>query len=127
MPPAVPRNWWRTRLRLREVREHDGTIVRKLGHKVRLGDGPAAVAHTTFYLSDEEWAALTALPVKVLRKKRHMLHRDGLAIAVDVHEDGTLIAEIDDHDHPSQFVPEWLDVLEDVTAAERWTGASLAR
>ncbi len=28
-----------TRLRLREVHESDGTVIRKLGHKVRLADG----------------------------------------------------------------------------------------
>ncbi|GMA18392.1 hypothetical protein MM440_08690 [Arsenicicoccus piscis] len=33
-----------TRLRLREVIEADGTITHKLGHKIRLGEGPAEVA-----------------------------------------------------------------------------------
>jgi hypothetical protein len=56
-----------------------------------------------------------------------MLHRDGVVVAVDEHEDGTLIAEIDDRDRPSLFVPGWLDVVEDVSGDERWTGASLAR
>ena len=56
-----------------------------------------------------------------------MLHRDGLIVAVDEHEDGTLVAEIDDRDQPSQFVPDWLDTIEDVTEDERWTGAWLAR
>jgi CYTH domain-containing protein len=116
-----------TRLRLREVREDDGTVVRKLSQKVRLGDGPAEVACTTFYLDDQEWTALGALPATVLRKRRHLLHREGVVVAVDEHEDGTLVAEIDDGDHPSQLVPGWLDVLEDVSRDERWTGASLAR
>ena len=115
-----------TRLRLREVRDADGGVVRKLGHKVRLIEGPGEVACTNFYLNDQEWALLTALPARVLRKKRHMVHRDGLTVAVDEHEDGTLIAEIDDRDRPSQFVPEWLDIVEDVSEDERWTGASLA-
>lgn len=115
-----------TRLRLREVREDDGTVVRKLSHKVRLSDGPAEVACTNFYLNEQEWAALGALAAQVLRKKRHMLHRDGLVVAVDEHEDGTLIAEIDDRHQPSQFVPGWLDIVEDVSGDERWTGASLA-
>jgi CYTH domain-containing protein len=115
-----------TRLRLREVRERDGTVVRKLGHKVRLSAGPAEVACTNFYLNDHEWAALEALPARVLRKKRHVVQRDGLTIAVDEHEDGTLVAEIDDRDQPSQFVPDWLDTLEDVSDDERWTGVSLA-
>lgn len=116
-----------TRLRLREVREDDGTVIRKLGHKVRLSEGPTEVACTNFYLNDQEWAVLGALPAQILRKKRHMLHRDGLIVAVDEHEDGTLVAEIDDHDQPSQFVPDWLDTIEDVTEDERWTGAWLAR
>ena len=115
-----------TRLRLREVRGSDGTVTRKLGHKVRLTDGPAEVACTNFYLDDDEWALLAALPARLLRKRRHMIHRDGLLVAVDEHEDGTLIAEIDDGDQPSDFVPEWLDVVDDVTADEAWTGARLA-
>ena len=116
-----------TRLRLREVRQSDGTVVRKLGHKVRLTDGPAEVACTSFYLNDEEWSVLVALPAKVLRKTRHVVERDGLRVAVDEHEDGTLIAEIDDRDQPSQFVPEWLDVVADVSQDEAWTGGQLAR
>jgi CYTH domain-containing protein len=115
-----------TRLRLREVREDDGNVVRKLGHKVRISEGPGEVACTNFYLNDQEWALLGALPAQVLRKKRHVVDRDGLIVAIDEHEDGTLIAEIDDRDRPSRFVPEWLDIVEDVSGDERWTGASLA-
>ena len=115
-----------TRLRLREVRQGDGTVTRKLGHKVRLTDGPAEVACTNFYLDDDEWALLTSLPARILRKRRHLVRRDGLLVAVDEHEDGTLIAEIDDGDQPSDVVPGWLDVVEDVTADEAWTGARLA-
>ena len=115
-----------TRLRLREVRDSDGTVTRKLGHKVRLTDGPTEVACTNFYLDDDEWALLAALPARLLRKRRHIIHRDGLLVAVDEHDDGTLIAEIDDGDQPSDFVPEWLDVVDDVTADEAWTGARLA-
>ena len=50
-----------TRLRLREVREGDH-VVRKLGHKVRLTEGPAEVACTNLYLDEAEWAAVQALP-----------------------------------------------------------------
>lgn len=115
-----------TRLRLREVTEPDGTVIRKLGHKVRLGDGPAEVACTNFYVDDAEWEVLAALPAATLRKRRHLLERDGLNVAIDEHEDGILIAEIDDGDAASQHVPEWLDVLEEVTYDEAWTGAGLA-
>ena len=116
-----------TRLRLREVRASDGTVIRKLGHKVRLAEGPAEVACTNFYLDDEEWGVLGALPVRLVRKRRHVVERDGLIVAVDEHEDGSLVAEIDDGDHPSSFVPEWLDVVHDVSEDEAWTGAQLAR
>lgn len=116
-----------TRLRLREIRESDGRVVRKLGHKVRLAEGPAEVACTNFYLDEQEWAVLAALPARTLRKKRHMVHRDGVLVAIDEHQDGTLVAEIDDGDQPSKGVPGWLDILEDVSNEERWTGAYLAR
>jgi CYTH domain-containing protein len=55
------------------------------------------------------------------------VHRDGLLVAIDEHEDGTLVAEIDDGSEPSDVVPEWLDVVQDVTGDEAWTGAGLAR
>lgn len=116
-----------TRMRLREVRRSDGTVVRKLGHKVRLGEGPAEVACTNFYLDQAEWDVLSDLPARVLRKTRHVVRREGVTIAVDELEDGTLLAEIDDGDQPSLEVPEWLDVVADVSDDERWTGASLAR
>ncbi|WP_228941455.1 hypothetical protein [Nocardioides sp. Leaf374] len=115
-----------TRLRLREVREADGTVVRKLGHKVRLTDGPAEVACTNLYLDDAEWAVLAALPSRVLRKRRHMVRRDGLLVVVDEHEDGSLVAEIDDGDQPALEPPGWLDVIRNVSEDESWTGASLA-
>lgn len=116
-----------TRLRLREVRAVDGTITRKLGHKVRLTEGPAEIACTNLYLNDQEWAILITLPARLLRKRRHLVKRDGMLVAVDEHQDGTLIAEIDDHDQPSDFVPAWLDVLQDVTNDEAWTGARIAQ
>ena len=56
-----------------------------------------------------------------------MVHRDGLVVAIDEHEDGTLIAEIDDGEQPSTFVPDWLDVVDNVTDDEAWTGARVAR
>jgi CYTH domain-containing protein len=116
-----------TRLRLREVRDGDGTVTRKLGHKVRLTDGPAEVACTNLYLDLQEWALLVALPARTLRKKRHLVDRDGWRVAIDEHEDGTLVAEIDDRDEPSGLVPGWLDVVEDVSEDEAWTGGQLAR
>lgn len=115
-----------TRLRLRVVRHGDGTVVRKLGQKVRLGEGPAEVACTNLYLDEAEWALLEALPARVLRKRRHVVERDGVVVAVDEHEDGTLVAELDDGDRSPAPVPAWLDVVADVSDDEAWTGAALA-
>lgn len=115
------------RLRLRETRTSDGTVTRKLCQKIRLTQGPAAVACTNLYLDDDEWTALLSLPARTLTKTRHIIDRDGLRIAIDDYGDGILIAEIDDVEQPSQFVPKWLDVLEDVSDVESWTGVALAR
>ena len=116
-----------TRLRLREVWTDDGTVTRKLGHKVRLGEGPGEVACTNFYLDEDEWDVLQALPASLLRKTRRIVERDGIRVAIDEHDDGSLVAEIDDGDRPSSLVPAWLDVVEDVSNDEAWTGARLAR
>ena len=116
-----------TRLRLRAVWDTDGRVTRKLAHKVRLTQSPAEVACTNFYLDEPEWAVLESLPARTLRKTRYVVRRDGWTIAVDEHEDGTLVAEIDDRDQPSEVVPDWLDVLADVSDDEQWTGAQLAR
>ena len=115
-----------TRLRLREVVGADGDVVRKLGHKVRLTDGPDRIACTSVYLDDAEWALLTGLPARVLRKRRHHVHVDGVHVAVDELPDGTLLAEIDGGDQPVADVPAWLDVVREVTDDEAWTGAALA-
>lgn len=111
-----------TRLRLREVVEADGSVVHKLGHKVRL-DGAARIACTSLYLDDAEWALLWQLPGRELRKTRHVV--DG--VAIDELPDGSLLAEIDGGTAPATEVPAWLDVIREVTEDEAWTGAALAR
>ena len=115
-----------SRLRLREVREGDGRVVRKLGQMVRLSAGPAEIACTSLYLDDEEWALLAGLPAAVLRKRRHHVARDGVKLAVDELEDRTLLTEIDDGDGRVLPPPSWLDVVREVSADEAWTGAALA-
>ena len=116
-----------TRLRLRELRDEDGRLTRKLGHKVRLTDGPAEVACTNMYLNELEWELLSSLPARLLHKKRHVVQRDGLTFAIDEYDDGSLVAEIDYRDQPAQSVPAWLPVVADVSNDEQWTGAALAR
>jgi CYTH domain-containing protein len=118
---------YESRLRLREMIDADGSVVRKLGQKVRLSPGPDEIACTSICLNDTEWEQLRQLPARTLHKTRHIVERDGLRIAVDELADGTLLAEIDDGDSPTQAIPDWLKVLAEVTAEENWTGASLAR
>ena len=114
-------------MRLREVLGQDGSVVRKLGHKVRLTPGPQEVACTSMYLDEAEWETLAALPASTLSKTRHWFEREGLLVAVDEHEDGTLIAEIDDGDLGPAGVPAWLSVVREVSDEEAWTGAALAQ
>ena len=114
-----------TRLRLREVTT-GGATTRKLGHKVRLGHGPGRIAHTSIYLDDEEWTVLCHLPARILRKRRHHIERAGVAIAVDQFEDGSLVAEIDGGDTRPADPPAWLDVIDEVTHDEAFTGAARA-
>ncbi len=116
-----------TRLRLRRVTAADGSHVCKLGHKVRLGQDASAIACTSMYLDEQEWDLLLMLPHRTLRKTRHIIERDGIVVAVDALDDGTLVAEVDDADSAPGPVPSWLDVLQDVTLDEAWTGANRAR
>jgi CYTH domain-containing protein len=116
-----------TRLRLREVVTEDGTVTRKLAHKVRLGAGPREIACTSLYLDDDEWDMLCRLPATTLTKVRHLVTLGGVTVAIDELEDGNLLAEIDDQGGAPVPVPSWLDVLQDVTDDEKWTGAQLAR
>lgn len=88
---------------------------------------PSEVACTSIYLDDTEWALLLNVPARILRKTRHIVERDGLTVAVDQFEDGTLLAEIDDGDQPPADLPDWLAVIADVSDDERWTGGQLAR
>lgn len=114
-----------TRLRLREMTTA-GEVVRKLGQKVRL-DGARRIAHTTLYLDDAEWAALSVLPAKRLHKRRHHVEHDGRSFAVDEHDDGTLVAEFDGGAESPADPPAWLAVVREVTDEEEFTGGALAR
>ena len=116
-----------TRLRLRQATSEDGSAVRKLGHKVRLGEDATQIACTSFYLSDGEWQLLRGLPSRTLRKTRHIVDRDGVVLAVDQLDDGTLLAEIDDGDESPSPPPTWLDLIREVTTECGYTGVALAR
>ena len=119
-----------TRLRLRHVTSADGTAVRKLGHKVRLGDGgPAEVACTSLYLDDAEWDLLAALPSDRLSKRRTRRAYAGAVVAVDEFLGdlaGLVLGEVDRRDGPQVGPPGELRVVREVTAEEAFTGAELA-
>lgn len=104
-----------TRLRLRLVEEDGCAPVHKLGQKVRL-DSVSTNAHTTMYLSSQEYAGLLQLPGRVLRKTRHLL--DGWAF--DVHESGLLLAETETDAEP------WFPVSREVSDDEAFSGGRLA-
>ncbi|MFC4784762.1 hypothetical protein ACT8ZV_09820 [Nocardioides sp. MAHUQ-72] len=117
-----------SRLRLREVVAADGAQVRKLGHKVRVGEGSQEVACTNFYLDAAEWALLQDLPAHELRKRRHRLRVDGAVVAVDVFAgdcEGLVLAEVDGSPGLTPAAV-GLAVLAEVTADERFTGGALA-
>ena len=46
-----------------------GPLIRKLGTRFVLPEGPAEVACTNFYLDDDERGVLGALPVRLVRKR----------------------------------------------------------
>jgi len=119
-----------TRLRLREVTEPRGAVIRKLGHKVRIGDDAREVAHTSLYLDDAEWEVLTTLPAAELVKVRLLVPGPEGVVAVDVFEHphpGLILAEIDAGDGPARDLPPSYEVLAEVTGEEEFTGAALAR
>lgn len=118
-----------SRLRLRETVSSAGDVVRKLGHKVRLTDGPEEVACTSLYLDDAEWALLCALEAHVLSKERRRMVVDGVDLALDVFGGdcaGLVLAEIDRGDDVDTGLPEGLGAVAEVTADERFTGGRLA-
>ena len=117
-----------TRLRLREVTT-DGTVTRKLGHKVRLGESPAEIAHTSVYLDDAEWELLATLPANVVTKVRMLVAHDGWHVAVDVfggHLAGLVLAEIDGGEGAATDLPASYGILGEVTGDEAFTGGALA-
>ena len=117
-----------SRLRLRETLAADGTRTRKLGHKVRLGEGPEAIACTSLYLDEGEWGLLAALPSHELRKERRRLRVDGHGVAVDVFSDacaGLVMVEIDGAPDLSPG-DVGLAAVAEVTLDERFTGGVLA-
>jgi CYTH domain-containing protein len=117
-----------TRLRLREVTEA-GLVTRKLGQKVRLGQGAGEVAHTSIYLDQAEWDRLATLPAAEVRKARTLVsHVEGM-VAVDVfggHLAGLVLAEVDAGEGQPWDLSASYGILGEVTGDEAFTGGALA-
>ena len=58
----------------------------------------------------------------MLTKTRTLVPYDGTTVAVDVHADGTVVAEIDRGDGPARELPPAYDVVREVTDDEAFTG-----
>lgn len=117
-------------LRLRRIEEEGKSTVFKLGQKIRVGeDRPLKIAHTTLYLSENEFELLAALPAEVLEKRRSIFPLGELRFAVDEFEGelaGLLLVEVDLGAEGSthQVLP--FEELIEVTLDERFTGGELA-
>lgn len=118
-------------LRLRSVVEEGKPTVFKLGQKIRVGeDHPLKIAHTTMYISEDEFNLLAALPADTLEKQRSILLLADSHIAVDEFNGelrGLLLAEVDlGSDGAAHPVLPFQELIE-VTADDRLTGGKLAR
>jgi CYTH domain-containing protein len=117
-----------TRLRLRQVTEN-GSVTRKLGQKLRLGDAAGEIAHTSMYLDDAEWDVLASLPAAVVTKVRTLVSHVEGTVAVDVfggHLAGLVLAEVDSGEGRSWELPKSYGILGEVTGDEAFTGGALA-
>jgi CYTH domain-containing protein len=120
-----------TRLRLREATPLDGGApMRRLTRKADVDAATRLL--TSIYLAPEEFALLSGLPGKVLRKTRHRLALDGgVTMSVDRFEGdlaGLILAEkeFETHEAMAAFVAPAFCVRE-VTDDPRYTGGALIR
>lgn len=123
-----------TSLRLRRV-EETGSVVYKLGQKVRVAAGdPSDVRLTNLYLTEQEYQRLAVLPAAVLDKTRWLVPHGAATFAVDEFEGrlrGLVLAEIElpEAEPPGPGpvpaeLPAWLG--REVTFEDRYSGGTLA-
>ena len=119
-----------TRLRLREAVPLDGgPTMRRLGRKADVN--PSTRLLTSIYLAPEEFALLSGLPGRIIRKTRHHFETaDGVLMAIDLFE-GALAglimaeAEFDSAEAMAAFTPPAF-VGREVTEDAAYTGGALA-
>ncbi len=119
-----------TRLRLRRVEESGLPAVYKLGQKIRFNDGSLSKnAHTTIYLSAEEFDLLAHVSANELEKVRWVNPIGNLSLSIDEFSGrlaGLVLAEVDlgsTDSLPSTFP---IELNDEVTNDKRFTGGALA-
>lgn len=119
-----------TRLRLRRVEEFGLPTIYKLGQKIRFSESSISEnAHTTIYLSEEEFDLLAQVSANKLEKVRWLNPIGNLTLSIDEFGGrlaGLVLAEVDlgsTSSLPSNFP---IDVNNEVTNDERFTGGELA-
>jgi len=119
-----------TRLRLRRITAPDGSVVGKLGQKIRMReDDPSAMWSTTLYLDAAELDLLDQLPGRPIVKDRFDWPGTGCAVNVFAGDlTGLILAEAErtDEDALRAVVPPPGTVRE-VTHDEQYSGGTLAR
>jgi CYTH domain-containing protein len=117
-------------LRLRRIEEDSQPTVFKLGQKIRIGgEHPLKIAHTTMYISENEFDSLLGLPAKVLVKKRSVFPHGDYHFSVDVFEGeltGLSLVEVDLGEEGTSYEMLPLEKTIEVTSDERFTGGKLA-
>jgi CYTH domain-containing protein len=117
-----------TRLRLREMRVEGGETKFKLTQKIpEPGPGAQQGWITTIYLTEPEYALLSQLPAKKLKKTRLSVPPFGIDIFEGALE-GLVMAEAEldsAHDAAALTIPSW--AVHEVTADPRSTGGELVR
>lgn len=120
-----------TNLRLRQVDEAGNPTVFKFGQKIRVGnDFQFQIAHTTMYISVDEFELLSSLPAKKLEKKRSIFPLEDLQFALDEFEGelaGLSLIEVDLGRRDITHAPLPIDGLIEVTSDERFTGGELVK
>lgn len=122
-----------TRLRLRRIERPDGeAIVYKFGQKYQAADqGAHQTVMTNFYLSEAEYAVLSALPGKTLVKRRYKYIHAGERYSLDIfegHLSGLILLEIEaGEDRDIRRLPIPGIARRDVTADPSFTGGALVR
>jgi CYTH domain-containing protein len=117
-----------TRLRLRQMRAEGGETKLKLTQKIpEHGEGAQQGWITTIYLTPAEYALLSQLPAKKLKKTRLSVPPFGIDIFEGALE-GLVMAEAEfdsAHDAAVLTIPPW--AVHEVTADPRSAGGELVR